>query len=230
MHAREALSYPLRGPHTESALVVGFALGFVVAGAMRVGLLGAVFAVVPLLLLVGYLGRIAERSLDGDSTVPAVKPVGDLLRRGGRLFVVALAYAIPPVLALTLVSRFLVDMQASEFGAGDGYAFFVISTGLLLVWGIFGYLLPAAMLVVIETESLQSMVDFGKIKRLAGRETYLVTWLKAAFLFGFCFSLASIFQATDRLGGLLAVPLVVYAAYVSVYMIAGSCTERKTLW
>lgn len=229
MRTREALAYPLRGPNNESAVLVGFVLGFLVAGVVRFGSVGVLVAVAPSLLLLGFVGRIVERSLDGDPAIPGYQPVSDVLKRGVRLGIVALVYAIPPVVVLVGASTVFADMAATGLGSGGGYAFLALSTGLLVVWGAFGYVIPAAMISVVRTGSLRSMLALGTIRDVIGRESYLVTWIKATLLFGFTASLAVVLLRSDQRTGLVAIPMVVYVLYVSGHMLAVACT-KDNLW
>lgn len=229
MQTRTALRYPLEGANAEPAVVSGFVLGFLVAGGGTLGSVGLLLAVVPALLLLGFLGRIVERSLDGDRSIPGFQPVPGLLRRGLRLSVVVIVYAIPPILVAAGVSTVLADMSAEGVGRGGGYAFVAVSTTLVLVWGVFGYVLPAAIISVVRSGAVRSMVAFGSIRSVIGREAYLVAWVRVALLLGFTASLAAVVISADRRAGLVAVPMVVYVLYASGHMLAMSC-RKDSLW
>lgn len=229
MQTRRALRYPLEGDNAEPAIVGGFVLGFLIAGAVGLGPVGVLLAVLPGLVFLGFLGRIVERSVDGDRSIPGFNPVRALPKRGLRLGVVVVGYAVPPALVTAWIGTVLTGMAADDIGTAGGYAFVAVSTGLVVVWGVFGYLLPAAIISVVRSGSVRSMVAFGSIRGVVGRESYLVAWIRVALLVGFTSSLAAIVISADRRAGLLAVPMVVYVLYASGHLLGASC-EEDSLW
>lgn len=217
------LAYPVRGPRRESAMVVGWTLGFLVVALGRLGPLGALLAVGPALVLLGYVERILERTSRGDDSLPAIRPVFGLLRRGIRLGVVTVAYAAVPAATLLVVQPILLGTARESASSGNGVLFLAASTGLLLVGGLFGYLFPAAAVAVVRTDALRSMVAIGPVTSTAARLEYLVTWTMAALCFGFTASLAIVLLRADLRGGLVAIPLAVYATYASAHLVASAC-------
>lgn len=219
MRVTRAAGYPFRGPHHESALVGGCSLGFVTAGLVQLGPAGAALAVVPALALAGYVGRIAARSATGSDDPPAVRPLAGLFGLGLRLAVVAASVLAVPAVYTVAVRPLLFDAVESA-GTLDPYVFLVASTSLLAVWGLFGYVLPAALVGVVRTGSLRAAVDASALRATVSEWSYLVAWVQSALLVGFAVALAGVLLAAAPVWGLVAVPLVVYAAYVSTHLVA----------
>ena len=227
MRVDRAVGYPVRGSHAESALVAGCSLGFVALGLARLGPVGVLLAVLPTLLFAGYLGRIAERGPGESDGPPSVSPLRSLPACGLRLTVVAFSYLAVPALYTVAVRPLLFDTVGESSGTLDPYVFLVASTSLLAVWGVFGYVLPVALVRVVRTKSLRAGVDPAALRATVSQWAYLVAWTQAALLFGFAVALAGVLLASAVVGGLVAVPVTVYAAYASTYLMSTATATAK---
>lgn len=228
MQPSAAFGYPFRGPQAESGLVFGFVVGFVLVAALRLGVVGVLLAVVPALLFLGYVGRIAEQSVDGVRTLPDVRPLQGLLRPGLRIATVLAVFAVPPAVYLVAAQPVLLDTATTSSGTIDVVTFLVVSTSVLAVCSIFAYLAPAAAIHSTRTGSLRAAFSLAQLRPTVGDLSYLVNWTLAALLFAFVASLTAALLAADPRGGLVGIPLFVYVTFVSVHTVARSVGEIET--
>lgn len=158
---RAALAYPLRGPHTESVYLNGLVLAFATAISLQLPGVLAVLALVPAVLLAGYLGSVYEDGLADGTEPPAFGPIRGVARRGALAAVLCVCYLVPAavVLAVTAVGALGATTGPDGLSFGSSVRIYAGATAVLFVVLFAGYLVPAAVGTALETGSLRAGLD-----------------------------------------------------------------------
>jgi hypothetical protein len=183
-------------------------------------------------VLTGYVLRVAERTLDGESEPPAFRDWGELVGDGLRGFGVVLAYQVPLVVASAVAFglMFLAFAGASSVGESAGAGLGVLGVLVMLVAMlvtmayslVMGYLLPISLVSYAASGELSAAFDVETVKPVALSEEYAIPWLIVA---GVYMAVASVMSVlTSLLVGYLLVPLLplvyFYVGVTAMFMFA----------
>jgi hypothetical protein len=237
----EAFGYPLEGDDVASNLLIGslllIAVGVIaLVGSFLllffIGILILPFAIVPGLFLYGYLVKIIESTLRGESTPPTFDDWKELGMDGGRALVVVIVYQLPAYVIFIgglFLTVGLGAIAGSAAGSGDpsqlvgtifGGGSLIIALLALLYLLVASYLLPAAICTMAADGSINGAFDFGNIKKGAFTADYAVGWLLAWGVTG----------VIGQIGQLLAIilvgfPIIIYSYMVSARLIGSGFRE-----
>lgn len=206
----DGLGYPVRDDW----------IGRVIIG----GVLGIFsFLIVPLVVLNGYLYRVLERTIEGDSVPPEFTDWGEMFARGVGVSVIAIAYAIVPVLVyVVIVSVFLgagglVGGDSGGVLAGLG----VLSAVLLVPVLLFAYyVIPAAIANYASTGELGAAFDVAAITDVVFTADYLAAVL-LPIVVGIVLWMVTVFLAITIVG-LLFLPFLQFYGEVAIFRMFGT--------
>lgn len=225
----EELRYPIGSKQSVDLLVVGGTVGLVAAMSLQLGTAGlpsllgvASIAVagIAVLTLLGYLFRVFIVTLNGSDSPPRFRPLVSLPSDGGRLAVLAVGFAVVPlVVVLTSVGLFRPGFALEPTGFISATAFFAAATVLLIVVSVFGYLFPVAV-GRVASGRFRSVFFVGGYREIASDSSYAVSWLFAMLLVvpGWAFLLVAVSSAT--LFGVAAVFVAFYVHVVATRLVA----------
>ncbi|MUW15276.1 DUF4013 domain-containing protein [Halorubrum sp. CBA1125] len=206
----DGLSYPVRGDWI-GRILIGGVLGFL-----------SVF-VIPAFLVLGYLVRVLERTIDGDEVPPEFTDWGDLLAKGVVGTVITLAYTLIPVLAY-LVFVFVVVGTGGAVG-GDAGAFIgvvgvLLALAFLPVLFLVYYAVPAALTAYADRGALGAAFDVDLLKPTLLSTEYLVAVLMPLVVAVVTWIVTAVLAVT--IVGLVLVPFVQFYGQVAVFRMFGS--------
>lgn len=215
-----SLGYFRRGEHGERAFLTGAICSFLLAICLELRVLPYVaVAVVPALLLVGYLDRILTTSADGSTDPPPISfsrsSLRALLGEGLRAAAIAGLFFLVPTILLGITVRgalsaggtgSIASGMAPQLAAGSMIALF---TALA-----FAYLAPVA--VVAAHRSLREAVRPTTLVPVGVHAAYFYAWTTAFALTGVGLAIAI---------GVADVPLVgpALGVFVAFYTVATAC-------
>jgi hypothetical protein len=208
----ESINYPREGSEGWKTIVIGGVLGFLS------------FLFVPVFLVLGYGARVLREAAADPETesAPVFDEWGDMFMDGLKLFVVALAYLLVPLLVFGftvggLVVAVLTGSQSLTIAAIVGAlgGFTVAGLLTLLVY----YFLPGALTFVAMSGSIGDGFDVGRIRALVTTREYAVRWLVALGVLVVVGAITSVLGATGV--GALVVPFVSFYGMVSAYYLYG---------
>lgn len=240
----EALRYPFRGDRSPDLFVIGGLLGLVtvITGQLSVALSSsnplfalpfAVVTAVTAVVLLGYLLRVFETTAAESETPPSFRPLGSMLRRGCRLAVLSIGYAIllSAVFAVVLTVFTRLPFAAESVGFTGSMVFFLLSTTTLVAVLAIGYAYSVAVGRTAEGATIIEAIDIRSQRPVLVDGGYAVAWTAALVVVvpGWGFLAAAFSRRT--IFGVIAVFLAFYAHLVSVRVLARgyrSATGRNT--
>ena len=212
-----ALNYPRNSDSTVKNVAIGGVLL----------LFGFLF--VPALVAFGYVVQSLRRVMDGVEEPPEFEDWGALLTDGAKAFAIGLAYSlVPAVIAAVAVLASGVTLGLGGNGAGSGLAVGLIAlVAALLVFVVSlvaAYVVPAAIVAWVRTDSLGAAFSPRELRELAFSKTYATGWLVAvgiALVAGIISSaLGAVFIGT------VLVPFVTFYANVAGAYAIGSAVRE----
>jgi len=215
----DGLSYPVRGDWLGRTLIGGV-----------LGLL-SVF-VIPTVVVLGYLVRVLETTVEGAEEPPAFEDWGTLLVRGVVASVIVIAYTLVPVLAYLVV--LIVFFGAGGIIGGDvgalvGVAGVLAALGLIPVVLVVYYAVPAALTAYATQGSIGAAFDVSVLKPVLLRSEYLIAVLAPLVVAVLLWIVTAVLAVT--IVGLLLVPFVQFYGQVAVFRMFGTAfaTARGSL-
>lgn len=195
MDVEAAVRYPLRGDDATRNLLIGgglLLLGGIVSivalllSFLFIGIFLFPFALVPQVLVQGYLVRVLRSTVAGGSEPPAFDEWGDLAVDGVRFVVVSVVYSLPVVVVSVLLAVVLVGATTLGAGAGPDQAG-AAGVVVLLVGGVGGllvvlltlallYLAPAGLCAMVQEDELSAAFDLDRLRRVGRDRDYAVAW------------------------------------------------------
>lgn len=202
MSLADELDYPLRGDDAPLTMLIGG--GLILAAAaisvvgslltlVLIGFLVLPFALVPQVLVQGYLLRVLGTTLDGDAEPPVWEDWTDMFVDGLRLVAVVIAYTLPVVVVGGVL--FLAVFVVSSVGAGAGGDAGGALAGVGLVVGlilglltvVFGlgvlYALPIGLCGMAHDDAFGGAFDLGRLREVGTSREYAVAWVVGAVVF-----------------------------------------------
>jgi len=215
----DGLSYPVRGDWLGRTLIGGV-----------LGLL-SVF-VIPTVVVLGYLVRVLETTVEGAEEPPAFEDWGTLLVRGVVASVIVIAYTLVPVLAYLVVLTVFFGaggVIGGDVGALVGVAGALAALGLIPVVLVVYYAVPAALTAYANQGSIGAAFDVSVLKPVLLRSEYLIAVLAPLVVAVLLWIVTAVLAVT--IVGLLLVPFVQFYGQVAVFRMFGTAfaTARGSL-
>ncbi len=206
----DGLSYPMQGDSWIGRLVIGGILLFLS------------FLIVPVFIFYGYLVRVLESTIEGDSEPPEWDDWGGLVVDGLKATVVGLVYGLIPTVVIVGIGAGLIGIGSAAGNDGGGLlAGFGLATILLLIPVLFlvYYLVPAALSNMAVEGRLGAAFDVGMLKRVVLTSDYFVAVLMPIVV-GVVINVVAQVLILTIVGGLL-VPFVMFYGQVAVFRMFG---------
>ena len=206
----DGLSYPVRGDWLGRTLIGGV-----------LGLL-SVF-VIPTVVVLGYLVRVLETTVEGAEEPPAFEDWGTLLVRGVVASVIVLAYTLVPLLAYLVVLTVFFGaggVIGGDVGAIVGVAGALAALGLIPVVLVVYYAVPAALTAYATRGSTGAAFDVSVLKPVLLRSEYLIAVLAPLVVAVLLWIVTAVLAVT--IVGLLLVPFVQFYRQVAVFRMFGT--------
>ncbi|MFW5924199.1 MAG: DUF4013 domain-containing protein [Halanaeroarchaeum sp.] len=181
------------------------------------------FLIVPLVVLNGYLYRVLERTIEGDSVPPEFTDWGEMFAKGVGVTVVAIAYAIVPLLVyVVIVSVFL---GAGGMAGGDSGGVLaglgILSAVLLVPVLLFAYyVIPAAIANYASTGELGDAFDVSAITDVVFTADYLAAVLLPIVVGIVLWVVSAVLAIT--VVGLLFLPFLQFYGEVAIFRMFGT--------
>lgn len=210
----DGLSYPVRGDWV-GRILIGGVLSF-----LSVLLL-------PVFILMGYWVRVLEETIAGEEEPPEFNDWGDLFTKGVIGTVIALAYAIVPTIAYSVVVFGLIGVGAGIGGDGGGLiaglgfvTMFAIIPLMLLIY----YIVPAGLTNYAREGTIGAAFDISAMKPILLSAEYL-----AAVLFPMAVAVALMIVNSVLIFtviGAVLVPFVGFYSNVAIFRMFGNAFAK----
>ena len=169
---QEALSYPRDSDSAVKTIAIGGVLLFLS------------FLVVPVFFVLGYITRTLRAVLDDEAEPPVFNDWGDLGMDGLKVFAIGFVYSlVPAAIALAAVFASGTTLGLGGSGSGSGLAVGVIALvatlALTVISLAIAYMLPAAIVGFVRTDSIAAAFAPDELRRLAFSRAYATGWLVA---------------------------------------------------
>jgi hypothetical protein len=219
---RDALTYPLRGPDPEAVFLPGLVVSFAAALAAELPLPLSLLSLVPVTLLVGYLGRVLAAGIDGAEPPPAFGSPTEVAVRGVALVALGTVYLLPAGLALA------VTLQGAVAGSVDPGSLTRLgtlrvlagATALSVFVGGALYLVPAAAGAALSGEGVRDGLALAAVARRTTDGAYFVSFWAAFALLAAAVGAGSLLSAAlGRLGSAVGVAATFYALVAAAYLV-----------
>jgi len=190
----DALKYPLRGEESTATLLIGGGLaiaGLIVTGLgvllslVFVGFLALPFALVPGVIVQGYLADVMRHRLRGDPNPPTFEDWPDLFVDGLKMLLVGVVYAIPVVVGVVFFAIVAAVLAYATQASPDTSSLLGFALTALVFFGLFvygalvGYVYPAAVANWVREDDVMAAFSIATLKEATLNTTYLVGWLLA---------------------------------------------------
>lgn len=214
---QEALNYPRNSDSAVKNVAIGGVLLFLS------------FLFVPVLAVFGYVVRALRNVMHGVEEPPEFDEWGALLTDGAKAFVIGLVYSlVPTAIAVAAVLASGVTLGIGGNGAGSGLALgliaLVATLAFVVVSLLLAYVLPAAIVAWVRTDSLGAAFSPSELRVLAFSRTYATGWA-VAFGISLLAGVVTGILSSVLVGGLL-VPFVTFYAYVAGVHAIGSAVRE----
>lgn len=219
---RDALTYPLHGPDPEAVFLPGLVVSFAAALAAELPLPLSLLALVPVTVLVGYLGHVLAAGMEGAENPPAFGSPWEIAVRGVALVALATAYLLPAALALA------VTLQGAATGSVDPGSLTRLGTlrvlaGVTALSAFVGgalYVVPAAAGAAISGEGVRDGLALAAVARRTTEGAYFVAFWAAFALVAVAVGTGSLLSAAlGRPGSAVGVVATFYALVAAAYLV-----------
>lgn len=218
---KNALNYPRQSDDVLKTVLIGGVMLFLS------------FLFVPLFIAVGYVVQVLRSVMDGTEEPPVFGDWSGMAVDGLKASVIGFVYALVPTLVMTVaVFGGILSLGLGNGSAGSGILASLI--GLVAVLAVFvlslaiAYVLPAAIVSWVRTDSLAAAFSPGEIRRLAFSRTYATGWA-VAFGIGLLGAIVSGALSSVIVGGLLAPFVSFYANVAGAHAIATAVREMPVV-
>lgn len=206
-----AFGYPLAGKGRERPLVACWIL-------LMLGVLVPVLSVVPLAVVLGYLGRVVDASARGESTPRFLREPGTLLRWSAGGLLVVVGYLLVPVLALGVtVYGATTTAQGPDLGSTGTLVVYGGSTAVLCLFGVALYLVPAALAVYAD-RSLGAAFSRQHLAAVVGHAAYFPRWMAGTVALSMAAAFGSVALQIHRVGPIVASLVGAYGAIFAAHL------------
>ena len=212
----DGLSYPVRGDWI-GRVIIGGVLGFLSV------------LVLPAFVLLGYLVRVLEMTVDGSEDPPKFVDWGELLVTGVVGTVITLAYTVVPIVGYALLMVVLVGTGGAvggDLGALVGVAGLLATLAFIAVVLVVYYAVPAALTAYAAHGEIGAAFDLAALKPTLFSTEYLVAVFMPLVV------AVGLWVATGLLAitivGLLFVPFLQFYGQMAVFRMFGSAFASET--
>jgi hypothetical protein len=212
----DGLSYPLRGDWI-GRVIIGGVLGFLSV------------LVLPAFVLLGYLVRVLETTVDGSEDPPEFVDWGDLLVTGVVGTVITLAYTVVPIVGYVLLVVVLVGTGGAvggDLGALAGVAGLLATLAFIPVVLVVYYAVPAALTAYAAHGEIGAAFDLAALKPTLFSPEYLVAVLMPLVVAVVLWIATGLLAITIL--GLLLVPFLQFYGQMAVFRMFGSAFASET--
>jgi hypothetical protein len=218
---QDAINYPRNSDSAVKNVAIGGILLFLS------------FLFVPALAVFGYVVRSLRYVLDGVEEPPVFDDWGDLLTDGAKAFAIGLVYSlVPAVIAAVAVLASGATLGLGGNGTGSGLAVGLIAlVAALLVFVVSlvaAYVVPAAIVAWVRTDSLSAAFSPTELRVLAFSKTYATGWLVAVGISLLAGVVIGVLNAV-LIGALLAPFITFYANVAGAYAIGTAVREMPAI-
>ena len=218
---QEALNYPRNSDSAVKNVAIGGVLLF----------LSVLF--VPTFFVLGYVVRSLRNVMNGIEEPPAFDEWGELFVDGLKAFAIGLAYSlVPAAIAIVAVVMSGATLGLTGPGRSGGLVVAVIALGALalgtVVSLLLAYLLPAAIVAWVRTDSLGAAFSPAELRVLAFSKTYATGWVVALGI-SLLAAIVSGALGTILVGGLLAPFITFYANVAGAHAIGSAVREMPAV-
>jgi len=218
---QEALNYPRNSDSAVKNVAIGGLLLFLS------------FLFVPMFFVFGYVVRTLRNVMDGIEEPPEFDEWGDLLVDGAKAFAIGLVYSlIPAIIAVVAVLASGATLGIGGNGAGSGVAvgLIVLVAGLLVfvVSLLAAYVVPAAIVAWVRTDSLGAAFSPAELRVLAFSKTYATGWVVAVGISLLAGIVVGVLNAV-LIGALLAPFITFYANVAGAHAIGSAVREMPAV-
>jgi len=217
---QEALNYPRNGDSAVKNVAIGGILLFLS------------FLFVPTFFILGYVVRSLRYVLDGIEEPPAFDEWGELFMDGLKAFAIGLVYSFVPTV-LVLVTLFAGGVSLGLSGPGEGNLAFglvavVAVLATVVVSLLVAYVLPAAIVAWVRTDSLGAAFSPDELRVLAFSKTYATGWAVAVGISLLGGIAVGVLNAV-LIGALLAPFVTFYANVAGAHAIGSAVREMPAV-
>jgi hypothetical protein len=219
---RDALTYPLRGPDPGAVFLPGLVLSFAAALAAELPLPFSLLSLLPVTLLVGYLGSVLAAGMDGADHPPAFGSAPEVAARGVALVGLGTAYLLPAALALavTLGGAVAGSVDPGSLTRLGTLRVLAGATALSVFVGGASYLVPAAVGTALSGGGVREGLALAAVARRATEGAYFVAFWAAFGLVAAAVGAGSLLSAAlGRLGSAVGVVATFYALVAAAYLV-----------
>lgn len=205
----DGLSYPVRGDWI-GRVIIGGVLGFLSV------------LVLPAIVLQGYFVDVLRASANGNDTPPEFSDWGQLLVDGVVGIVIALVYALIPMIVIGGIATVFIGGGSAVGGDGGGlFAGIGIVSILLLIPLVFiiYYSIPAALTAYATQGSIGAAFSVGNIKPVLLSGSYLIASLAPIIIAVILWIATTILSITVI--GLVLVPFLQFYGQVAIFRMFG---------
>jgi len=216
-----ALNYPRNSDSALKNVAIGGMLIF------------ASFLFVPTFFVLGYVVRALRNIMNGVEEPPAFDGWGELFVDGLKTFAIGFVYSLVPAV-FVLVTLFASGASLGLSGSGNGGSIVAVLLALVAVLAtvvvslLLAYLLPAAIVSWVRTDSLSAAFSPGELRVLAFSRTYATGWA-VAFGIGLLAGIVSGILSSVLIGGLLVPFVTFYANVAGVHAIGSAVGEMPAV-
>ena len=218
---QEALNYPRNSDSPVKNVAIGGILLFLS------------FLFVPTFFVLGYVVRSLRYVLDGIEEPPAFDDWGELFTDGLKAFAIALAYSLVPALvAIVAAVTSGATLGLTGPGRSGGLVVGLIALGafalLIVVSLLLAYVLPAAIMAWVRTDSLGAAFSPDELRVLAFSKTYATGWAVAVGISLLGGIAVGVLNAV-LIGALLAPFVTFYANVAGAHAIGSAVREMPAV-
>lgn len=218
---QEALNYPRNSDSAVKNVAIGGLLLFLS------------FLFVPALAVLGYVVRSLRNVLSGVEEPPEFDDWGELLVDGAKALAIGLVYSLIPAAIATvalLASGATLGIGGNGTGSGLAVGLIVLVAALLVfvVSLVAAYIVPAAVVAWVRTDSLGAAFSPGELRVLAFSKTYATGWVVAVGI-GLLGGIVSGALGAVFIGALLAPFITFYANVAGAHAIGTAVREMPAV-
>jgi hypothetical protein len=218
---QEALIYPRDSDSAVKTIAIGGVLLFLS------------FLVAPVFFVLGYIVRTLRGVLNGEAEPPVFDDWGDLGMDGLKVFAIGFAYSlVPAAIALAAVFASGATLGLGGNGSGTGLAVglivLVAALAVTVISLALAYVLPAAVVAYVRTDSVAAAFAPGELRRYAFSRTYATGWLVAFGISLLAGVLIGVLNAVV-IGAVLAPFVTFYANVAGTYAIGTAVRDMPAV-
>ncbi len=206
----DGLSYPMRGDWIGRVLIGG------VLTALSVFL-------IPVFVVLGYLVRVLETTIEGQETPPEFEDWGDMFMKGIIGTVIAFAYTFVPITLYSILAVIVLGVSGAlggDLGAIVGLIGVFMLLAFIPVLFLIYYAVPAALGAYATRGEISAAFDVGLLKPTLLSTEYLAAVILPIVVAIVVWIVSGILAVT--VVGLLLLPFVQFYGQVAVFRMFGS--------